>query len=98
MQPSTYAFLRGIIVALAILSIVDVASAALVGSFFSTGYFSGKSISRIVSDLAFVEGAAIFFIGGLLAFFHSSLSRRAIALLILGACLIGLSVLFGVFS
>lgn len=83
---------------MAVLSIVDVVVGVFFWVFFPTGYFSGKLIPRIVSDLTFVEGAAIFFVGGLLAFFHSNLSPRARALLVVGASMVGLSVLFGVLS
>jgi len=93
-----YTFLRRVILVLAVLSIVDVVAGAFFWAFHPTGYLSGKSFPRIISDLTFVEGAAIFFVGGLLAFFRSNLSPRAIALLVVGASTMGLSVLFGVLS
>jgi predicted membrane protein len=93
-----FTFLRRIILAIAVLSIIDVVAGAFFWVFYPTGYFSGKSLPRIVSDLTFIEGAAIFFAGGLLAFFNSNLSPRAIALLVVGASTMGLSVLFGVLS
>jgi hypothetical protein len=62
------------------------------------GYFSHKSFSRIVSDIAFIEGAVIFFAGALMAFYRSSFSSMTKILMILGAAMIGLSVVFGVLS
>jgi hypothetical protein len=93
-----YTFLRKVILVLAVLSIADVVAGAFFWLLYPAGYFSGKSFARIVSDLTFVEGAAIFFLGGLLAFFRSNLSPHAIALLVVGASTMGLSVLFGVLS
>lgn len=98
MHLDRHTLLRRVILAMGVLLIADAVASAFIELFFPTGYFSGKSIPRIVSDLAFVEGAAIFFVGGLLAFFHSNLSPRAITLLIVGASMVGLSVLFGVLS
>ena len=98
MHLDRHTLLRRVVLATGVLLIADVVASAIIVLFFSTGYFSGKSIPRNVSDLAFVEGAAIFFVGGLLAFFHSNLSPRAIALLVVGAIMVGLSVLFGVLS
>jgi hypothetical protein len=62
------------------------------------GYFSDKSFSRIVSDLAFIEGAMIFFAGALMAFYRSSFSSMTKILMIIGTAMIGLSVVFGVLS
>jgi len=61
-------------------------------------YFSHKSSMRIASDLAFIEGAAIFFVGAIMAFYRSTLSSTAKALMIIGIATIGLSVLFGIFA
>ena len=83
---------------LAILSAVNVVIGIFFGLFFPVGYFSGKSVSRIVSDLAFIEGAAFFFTGALSAFFGSSVSLRAKALMIIGASMFGISVGFGAFA
>jgi endonuclease V-like protein UPF0215 family len=93
-----YTFLRTVLLPTAVLLAADVVAGVFFGLFFQEGYFSGKSITRIVSDLAFVEGAVVFFAGALLAFFHSSLSLRVKALMVLGAAMVGLSVVFGVFS
>jgi len=60
------------------------------------GYFSHKSFTRIASDLAFLEGALMFFAGALMAFYRSSLSSTTKVLMIIGAAMIGLSVVFGV--
>lgn len=78
-----------------VLSMADVSLGVFFGLFFPIGYFSGKTIARIASDLAFLEGTVIFFLGSLLAFFHSGLSSRMIILMIVGAAMIGLSVVFG---
>jgi len=61
-------------------------------------YFSEKSFTRIASDLAFVEGAVIFFVGALVAFFRSSFSSTPKKFMIVGAAMIGLSVVFGIFA
>lgn len=92
-----YTFFGRVLLAMAVLSIADVVVGVLFGLFFPIGYFSGKSIARIVSDLAFVEGAVIFFAATLLAFLYSSLSLRVIALMVIGAAMVGLSVVFGMF-
>jgi len=90
--------LRRIILAVTLLSLADVTSGVFFGLFFPMGYFSDKSITRIASDLAFVEGAATFFAGALFAFFYSNISSRVVVLMVTGAAMMGLSVLFGVFS
>jgi len=81
-----------------ILSIIDVSIGVFFGLFLPIGYFSKKSITRIASDLAFVEGAVIFFIGAFIAFLRSTLSSSAKALIIIGAATIGLSIAFGMLS
>jgi hypothetical protein len=81
--------------AMSILSIADVFLGVLFAQFFPVGYFSQKSITRIASDLAFVEGAVFFFVGALVAFFRSRLSSALKALMIIGVAMIGLSVVFG---
>jgi predicted membrane protein len=90
-------FVEKILLALAILSAVNVIIGIFFGLFFPVGYFSGKSIPRIVSDLAFVEGATVFFGGALSAFYGSPVSERAKALLVIGALMLGISVAFGAF-
>jgi hypothetical protein len=62
------------------------------------GYFSQKSFTRIASDLAFIEGAVIFFVGAIMAFFRSSFSSAVKVLMIVGAAMIGLSVVFGILA
>jgi hypothetical protein len=89
---------RIIILTMTVLSMANVTAGVFFGRFFPVGYFSDKSISRIASDLAFVEGAVIFFAGAVLTFFRSNISPRVIALMIIGAAMVGLSVLLGVFS
>jgi hypothetical protein len=81
---------------------VLLAANAVIGGFFyvffPVGYFSEKSVPRIISDLCFLEGAVLFFGGALLAFFHSPLSLRAKALMIIGASMFGISVGLGAFA
>jgi hypothetical protein len=86
---------ESILLALAILSAANVVIGITFGLFFPEGYFSEKSIPRIISDLAFFEGATLFFAGALLAYFHSPVSLRAKALMIIGASMFGISVGFG---
>jgi len=83
---------------LIILFSIDVALGVSSGLFQNIEFFSEKSSVRIVSDLAFVEGAIVFFVGGLVALVHSNLSLREIALMIIGAAMIGISVVFGIFA
>jgi len=90
-------FVRLILV-LSVLSIADLSVGFIAFARFPVGYFSQKSMARIASDLAFVEGAVIFFAGALLAFFRSTLSSSVKALMIIGAAMIGLSVVFGILS
>jgi polyferredoxin len=90
--------LRRLLLVIAILLIVDASLGAFLELTSPIGYFSGKSVARIVSDLAFVEGATFFFAGTLLAFMRSNLSSSNKALLVIGASLLGLSVVFGLFS
>jgi CHASE2 domain-containing sensor protein len=68
------------------------------GIFFPVGYFSQKTITRIASDLAFVEGAVIFFAGALIAFYRLSISSPVKILMTIGAAMIGLSVVFGMLT
>lgn len=98
MNSGRFTFLRAAFLVLAVLTIADIIAGVLFELFLPVGYFSGKSILRIVSDIAFVEGAFIFFAGALLAFFHSDLSWRVKVLMVVGAAMMGLSVAFGVFS
>jgi hypothetical protein len=93
-----YTFLIRVLSVMAVLLLVDIVAGVFFGLFFQIGYFSGKSIVRIVSDFAFIEGAVVFFAGAVLAFFGSSFSWRIKALMVLGASMVGLSVVFGVFS
>jgi hypothetical protein len=108
------ALLRRILLLISILAVVDLCIGIFFGLFVSwmplnpysiglfsvvpIGYFSNKSFTRIASDLAFFEGAAIFFAGALLAFYRSSLSSTTKILMIIGAAMIGLSIFFGVLS
>jgi hypothetical protein len=87
-----------ILLVTAVLSISDVSIGILAYAGFPVGYFSQKSIARIASDLAFVEGAVIFFVGALMAFFRSSFSSNVKVLMIVGAAMIGLSVVFGILA
>jgi len=80
---------------LTVLSISDVVIGAFFMLFFPIGYFSGKPIVRIASDLAFLEGAVIFFAGALMAFIRSTFPSKVKVLIIVGAAMMGLSVVFG---
>ena len=106
--------LRRILLLVSILAFVDLCIGVFFGLFVSwmtlnpysiglfsavqIGYFSNKSFTRIASDLAFIEGAMIFFAGALMAFYRSSLSSVIKALMIIGAAMIGLSVVFGILA
>ena len=91
-------FIERVLLALTILSAANVAISIFFGLFFPVGYFSDKSVPRIISDLAFVEGATFFFAGALSAFYGSHVSLRAKALMVIGACMFGISVGFGAFA
>jgi len=90
-------FLKNIAAALAVLSLINALIGLLSIQFFPFGFFAHKPIMSVVSDLAFVEGAAIFFVGALLAFVSSHLSRRISTLIMVGAAMIGISIIFGIF-
>jgi hypothetical protein len=87
-----------ILLALAVLLAANAVVAGFFYVFFPVGYFSEKSVPRIISDLCFLEGAVLFFGGALSVFFHSPVSLRAKALMVIGASMFGLSVCFGVFA
>jgi hypothetical protein len=93
---SAHTLLGRFFLATSILSIADVFLGFLFAEFFPFGYFSQKSITRIASDLAFVEGAVIFFVGALIAFFRSKITSTLKAMMIIGAAMVGLSVVFGI--
>ena len=87
-----------VLLALAILLAANVAIGIFFGVFFPVGYFADKSVPRIISDLAFVEGATFFFAGALSAFYGSRVSLRAKFLMVVGALLLGICVGFGAFA
>ena len=89
---------KRIFLVLAVLSIVDVFVGVSSGFFHNVEFFSEKSSARIVSDLAFIEGAFVFIIRALFALVYSSFKLREIALMIIGAAMIGMSVVFGIFA
>ena len=87
-----------VLLALAILLAANVAIGVCFGLFLPVGYFSGKSVFRIISDLAFIEGATLFFVGALSAFYGSRVSSRAKLLMVIGASMLGICVGFGAFA
>ena len=87
-----------LLLALAILLAANAVIGIFFGVFFPVGYFSGKSVPRIISDLAFVEGATFFFAGALSAFYGSRVSLRAKLLMVIGASMFGICVGFGAFA
>jgi len=80
---------------IAVLSIADLILAFSFGMYFHVGYFADKTIFRIASDLAFIEGALVFCAGAFLAFLRASVSAISVILMITGGAMLGLSVLFG---
>jgi len=91
-------FVERVLLVLAILSAANLAIGISFGLFFPVGYFSDKSVPRIISDLAFVEGATLFLAGALMAFYGPSVSLRAKLLMVIGASMFGISVGFGAFA
>jgi hypothetical protein len=89
------AFLIRVLLILAVLLAANTILSIFFGLLFPIGYFSDKSVPRMISDLTFVEGAAIFFLGALLAFHHSKVNLRVKALIVIGASMIAASVGFG---
>jgi hypothetical protein len=87
-----------VLLSLAILSAANAAIGIFFGLFFPVGYFSEKSVPRIISDLAFVEGATFFLAGALSAFYGSRVSLRAKLLMVIGASMLGICVGFGAFA
>jgi len=92
------AFVKKLLLILVVLLTANIAVASFFGILFPVGYFSGKSVPRIISDLMFVEGAALFFLGAILAFSYSRVSLNMKTLMILGASMIGISMGFGAFA
>jgi hypothetical protein len=90
-------FLKRVFLVVGVLSLVNFFLGGVFSFFVNFGYFYSKSWLRIASDLAFVEGAVIFFVGAVLAFFFADLSFRNVFLMVVGAVMFGLSVLFGIF-
>lgn len=91
-------FITRVLSVLAILLTTNVVLGVVFGLFFPIGYFAEKSVSRIVSDLTFIEGAAIFFAGAILAFSYSRIGSRVKALMIVGASMIVVSIGVGTFA
>jgi hypothetical protein len=92
------AIFRRVVLTIAILTIIDVAVGGLSDLLQSINLFYGKSSLTIASDLAFTEGAVAFFIGSLLALLSSGLKLREKAMMIIGVSMIGISVVFGIFT
>lgn len=90
-----HTFLGVALLVMTVLCVADVIIGAFFMLFFPIGYFSGKSMVRIASDLAFLEGAVIFFLGALMAFVRSIISSKVKALVVVGAAMVGFSVIFG---
>jgi len=92
------AFLKRVLLILGVLLTVNMILSLLFDALFPTGYFSNKSVPRIMSDLAFIEGATVFFLGALLAFSYSNVTLRVKTLMVIGALMIAISVGFGAFA
>jgi len=92
------AFLKRVLLILGVLLTVNMILSLLAGALFPIGYFSNKSVPRIMSDLAFIEGAAVFFLGALFAFSYSNVTLRVKTLIVIGASMIAISVGFGAFA
>lgn len=90
--------LKKILLTLAVLSIADLGIGMSAGLFHGIGFFPEKSECRLASDLAFVEGATILFIGSIMAFHSRNVKLREIAVTTVGAIMIGLAVVFGIFA
>lgn len=91
-------FIRRVLLVLAVLLAANMILSIFLGVLFPVGYFSYKSVPRILSDLTFVEGAAIFFLGTVFAFSYSKITLRMKTLIVIGASMIAMSVGFGVFA
>jgi hypothetical protein len=90
--------LKRLLLTSAILLVVDISIGALSGLFHNVKFFSQKSGARVASDLAFLEGAVILFVGAVAAFFSSKPGLREMALIIIGVVMFGMSVVFGMFG
>lgn len=80
---------------LEVLTLADLVVSVSFGLYFPVGYFSGKTIFRIASDIMFLEGAVVFCVGALLAFLRSNISSISIIFMVTGGAMFGLSVVFG---
>jgi hypothetical protein len=86
------------LLALAALCVADVVMGMSVNLFHGVGVFSEKSGAIIASDFAFVEGAALLFIGSLIAFFSHGFGLREKLTVAIGAIMIGISLVFSIFA
>ena len=77
------------------LTLADLVISVSFGLYFPEGYFSDKTIFRIASDVAFLEGAVVFCVGALHAFLRSSIAPISVILMLTGGAMFGLSVVFG---
>lgn len=91
-------FLKKLLLVVGVLSLVNFFLGLIFSFFVNFGYFYNKSLLRIVSDLAFVEGAFIFFVGAVLTFFYVDLSFRNVFLMFVGVIMFCLSIFFGLFG
>jgi hypothetical protein len=88
---------KKVVIVISVLSIFDVVMGFSSPLLSFLEYFSGKSVFRVASDLAFLEGAVIFGVGSFLAFFSSEFGLREALPLLVGALMIGVALVFGLF-
>jgi hypothetical protein len=86
---------RKFFLVLVTLLVVDVVFGMLSGFFQNVEYFSQKSSATVVSDLAFLEGAIILFLGVVLMFYHSRFGSREANLIVFAVVMFCVSVVSG---
>lgn len=92
-----FSFVKKVVLALSALSIFDILMGVSSPLLSFLEFFSGKSVFRVASDLAFLEGAVIFGVGSFLAFFSSEFGLREALPLIVGFLMILIALFFGLF-
>jgi hypothetical protein len=96
--PARYAIIQKILLTIAVLTAADFATGWLSDLLKGASFPYGRSSLALASDLAFAEGAFIFLVGSILALISSGFKLREKALISIGACMFGISMVFGIFA
>lgn len=86
---------RKFFLAFVALLVVDVIVGVISGFFQNVEYFFQKSGATVISDLAFLEGAIILFLGVFSAFYSSNFGSREVNLVVFAAVMFCVSIVVG---